>query len=174
CGGRKERHLVHLCPGACRPDRGRARNARPLSGASAPRDGRTVQPSPERLLRQRLIQLAAIAASFEPSLEKSMARKAKCGVYNMAWEKWEDHIELGRQSEAAGHKVQFFTDLMVRYLFKEQGEQIFGKEALAPGSVGGIKSNGVIAVPYGSELMGVTDPLLVMPQVAEHTKDMEL
>lgn len=103
-----------------------------------------------------------------------MTRKVKCGVYNMAWEKWDDHIELGKQSEAAGHKVQFFTDLMVRYLFKEQGEQIFGKESLAPGSVGGIKSNGVIAVPHGPELMGVTDPLMVMPQVAEHTKDMEL
>jgi len=103
-----------------------------------------------------------------------MARKAKCGVYNMAWRNFEDHIETGRLAEEEGHQVQFFTDLMVRYLFKEQGELIFGKEKLAPGSLASIPSNGVIAVPYGPELMGVTDPMIVMPMVADRTKKMEL
>ena len=103
-----------------------------------------------------------------------MTRKAKAGIYNMAWRAWEDHVRLGVESERAGHQVQFFTDLMVRYLFKEQGELIFGKEKLAPGPVAGIQNNGVQAVPYGPELMGVTDPLLIMGAVAANTSRMEL
>ena len=103
-----------------------------------------------------------------------MARKAKAGIYNMAWRSWDDHVKLGVESEKAGHRVQLFTDLMVRYLFKEQGEHIFGKEKLAPGPVLGIPNNGVQAVPYGPELMGVTDPLLVMGAVAANTQSMEL
>ena len=103
-----------------------------------------------------------------------MARKAKAGVYNMAWGSWDDHVNLGVEAEKAGDKVQFFTDLMVRYLFKETGELIFGKEKLAPGPIAGIRNNGVQAVPYGQELMGVTDPLLVMGAVASATSEMEL
>lgn len=103
-----------------------------------------------------------------------MTRKAKAGIYNMAWRSWDDHVNLGIESEKAGHKVQFFTDLMVRYMFKEQGELILGKEKLAPGPIKAIPNNGIQAVPYGPELMGVTDPLLVMGAVAANTSHMEL
>jgi phthiodiolone/phenolphthiodiolone dimycocerosates ketoreductase len=103
-----------------------------------------------------------------------MPRMAKAGIYNMAWRKWDDHVNLGVEAEKAGHGVQFFTDLMVRYLFNEQGEKIFGKEVLAPSPFPGILSNGVQAVPYGPELMGVTDPLLVMGAVGAATSNMEM
>jgi phthiodiolone/phenolphthiodiolone dimycocerosates ketoreductase len=101
-------------------------------------------------------------------------RKVKAGIYNMAWRSWDDQIRLGVESEKAGHGVQFFTDLMVRYLFKEQGEKIFGVEKLAPGPIAGIPNNGVQAMPYGPELMGLPDPLLVMVGVALATSKMEL
>jgi phthiodiolone/phenolphthiodiolone dimycocerosates ketoreductase len=103
-----------------------------------------------------------------------MARKAKAGIYNMAWRSWDDHVSMGVEAEKAGHQVQFFTDLMVRYMFKEQGEAILGKEQLAPGPLAAIPNNGIQAVPYGPQLMGVTDPLLVMGAVAAQTQKMEL
>lgn len=101
-------------------------------------------------------------------------RTAKVGVYNMAWEKWDDAVALGVTAEQAGDGCQFYTDLMVRYLFKEQGEKIFGKEQLAPSPYPGIKSNGVQAIPYGPELMGATDPTLVMGAVGAATSKMDL
>ena len=101
-------------------------------------------------------------------------RTAKAGIYNMAWEKWEDGVNLGVEAEKGGDGVQFFTDLMVRYLFKEAGEQIFGVETLAPSPFPPIKSNGIQAVPYGQQLMGVTDPLLVMGAVGAATSKIEL
>ena len=101
-------------------------------------------------------------------------RTAKAGVYNMAWENWDDAVRLGVEAEQAGDGVQFFTDLMVRYLFKEQGEKIFGVEELAPSPFPGIKSNGIQAVPYGPQLMGVTDPLLVMGAIGAQTSKMEM
>jgi phthiodiolone/phenolphthiodiolone dimycocerosates ketoreductase len=103
-----------------------------------------------------------------------MARNAKAGIYNMAWAKWEDGVNLGVEAEKAGHGVQFFTDLMVRYLFKEQGEKIFGKESLAPGPLAGIPNNGIQAVPYGPEQMGVTDTMLTMGAVGAATSKIEL
>ncbi|SCW66078.1 Luciferase-like monooxygenase [Sphingobium faniae] len=103
-----------------------------------------------------------------------MVRLAKAGVYNMGWSNWDEAVALGVEAEKGGDKVQFFTDLMVRYLFKETGEKIFGKEKLAPSPFPGILSNGVQAVPYGPELMGVTDPLLVMGAVGAQTSTMEM
>jgi len=102
-------------------------------------------------------------------------RAAKCGVYNMSWGSWEDSVNVGVAAEGAGHRVQFFTDQMVAYLFPEQSRPLFGDEALVPSP---LRHDGKFIPTVGSmgvpdDIMGIPNPLVLMPVIADKTTDIE-
>jgi len=97
----------------------------------------------------------------------------KCGIYNMGWRRWEDSVALGGLAEAAGHQVQFFTDQMNAYLFRAEGEAIFGKDHLRTGPLGGLPNAGVMAFSKTGD-MGVVDPTILMGALGQTTKKIEL
>ncbi|MET0377400.1 MAG: LLM class flavin-dependent oxidoreductase, partial [Spongiibacteraceae bacterium] len=102
-------------------------------------------------------------------------RKTKCGVYNMGWRSFEDSINTGIAAEKAGHRVQFFTDQMVAYFFREQSVPVFGEEPMVPGPLKYkgeyIPTLGCMGLPKG--IMGIPNPNIVMPVIAEKTTDIE-
>ncbi|MET0986970.1 MAG: LLM class flavin-dependent oxidoreductase [Steroidobacteraceae bacterium] len=102
----------------------------------------------------------------------------KCGIYNMAWNNWDDTINIGMEAEKAGHRVQFFTDQLVAYLFGDDAEKLFGKEDLGAGP---LQHNGkyipnfaVMGMPREGMGMGLIDPTIAMPVIADKTQKMEL
>ncbi|MGE0385977.1 MAG: LLM class flavin-dependent oxidoreductase [Gammaproteobacteria bacterium] len=103
-------------------------------------------------------------------------RTAKCGIYNMGWDRWEDTINNGIEGERAGHKVQFFTDQLIAYLFRKDGEALFGPEDCGPGQMMHdgryIPNFNVMAMPKRG--MGLLDPAIAMPVIADKTSHMEL
>lgn len=97
----------------------------------------------------------------------------KCGIYNMGWTRWEDSVALGAAAERAGHQVQFFTDQMNAYLFRQEGKALFGHESLAPGPLDGIPNGGAMYAPDNGEMGGI-DPTVLMGVLGMTTSNIEL